>query len=344
MLFMITFSTNSLKKKLQEEELFCVKSFIICTGLTECILVTINRVTAESEVKIMALNTTNMMMVPSDNLDGYIRAINSIPLLTEKEEYELESKLRNDNNLEAARKLVLSHLRFVVSIARGYMGYGLPLADLIQEGTVGLMKAVKRFDLSQGVRLAAFAVHWIKAEINDYVIKNWRLVKVATTKAQRKLFFKLRQAKKNIAWFNDKEAEKVADNLGVSPRDVTEMETRLTAQDVAYDGLLEDDDDSNSPQVPANFLVDKGSDIAGNLERTDSEKHMAYSLNKVLGALDERSYRIIKARWLDDNKATLQDLAEEFGVSIERVRQLEKAALTKIKKLMVSEHNDVLVA
>ncbi|WP_026297681.1 RNA polymerase sigma factor RpoH [Succinimonas amylolytica] len=292
----------------------------------------------------MALNTTNMMMVPSDNLDGYIRAINSIPLLTEKEEYELESKLRNDNNLEAARKLVLSHLRFVVSIARGYMGYGLPLADLIQEGTVGLMKAVKRFDLSQGVRLAAFAVHWIKAEINDYVIKNWRLVKVATTKAQRKLFFKLRQAKKNIAWFNDKEAEKVADNLGVSPRDVTEMETRLTAQDVAYDGLLEDDDDSNSPQVPANFLVDKGSDIAGNLERTDSEKHMAYSLNKVLGALDERSYRIIKARWLDDNKATLQDLAEEFGVSIERVRQLEKAALTKIKKLMVSEHNDVLVA
>ena len=305
---------------------------------------TINRVTAESEVKIMALNTTNMMMVPSDNLDGYIRAINSIPLLTEKEEYELASKLRNDNNLEAARKLVLSHLRFVVSIARGYMGYGLPLADLIQEGTVGLMKAVKRFDLSQGVRLAAFAVHWIKAEINDYVIKNWRLVKVATTKAQRKLFFKLRQAKKNIAWFNDKEAEKVADNLGVSPRDVTEMETRLTAQDVAYDGLLEDDDDSNSPQVPANFLVDKGSDIAGNLERTDSEKHMAYSLNKVLGALDERSYRIIKARWLDDNKATLQDLAEEFGVSIERVRQLEKAALTKIKKLMVSEHNDVLVA
>ena len=305
---------------------------------------TINRGTAESELKIMALNTTNMMMVPSDNLDGYIRAINSIPLLTEKEEYELESKLRNDNNLEAARKLVLSHLRFVVSIARGYMGYGLPLADLIQEGTVGLMKAVKRFDLSQGVRLAAFAVHWIKAEINDYVIKNWRLVKVATTKAQRKLFFKLRQAKKNIAWFNDKEAEKVADNLGVSPRDVTEMETRLTAQDVAYDGLLEDDDDSNSPQVPANFLVDKGSDIAGNLERTDSEKHMAYSLNKVLGALDERSYRIIKARWLDDNKATLQDLAEEFGVSIERVRQLEKAALTKIKKLMVSEHNDVLVA
>lgn len=305
---------------------------------------TINRGTAESELKIMALNTTNMMMVPSDNLDGYIRAINSIPLLTEKEEYELASKLRNDNNLEAARKLVLSHLRFVVSIARGYMGYGLPLADLIQEGTVGLMKAVKRFDLSQGVRLAAFAVHWIKAEINDYVIKNWRLVKVATTKAQRKLFFKLRQAKKNIAWFNDKEAEKVADNLGVSPRDVTEMETRLTAQDVAYDGLLEDDDDSNSPQVPANFLVDKGSDIAGNLERTDSEKHMAYSLNKVLGALDERSYRIIKARWLDDNKATLQDLAEEFGVSIERVRQLEKAALTKIKKLMVSEHNDVLVA
>ena len=305
---------------------------------------TINRGTAESELKIMALNTTNMMMVPSDNLDGYIRAINSIPLLTEKEEYELASKLRDDNNLEAARKLVLSHLRFVVSIARGYMGYGLPLADLIQEGTVGLMKAVKRFDLSQGVRLAAFAVHWIKAEINDYVIKNWRLVKVATTKAQRKLFFKLRQAKKNIAWFNDKEAEKVADNLGVSPRDVTEMETRLTAQDVAYDGLLEDDDDSNSPQVPANFLVDKGSDIAGNLERTDSEKHMAYSLNKVLGALDERSYRIIKARWLDDNKATLQDLAEEFGVSIERVRQLEKAALTKIKKLMVSEHNDVLVA
>lgn len=303
-----------------------------------------NRITVRSELKNMTLNTTNMMMVPSDNLDGYIRAINSIPLLTEKEEYELASKLRDDNNLEAARKLVLSHLRFVVSIARGYMGYGLPLADLIQEGTVGLMKAVKRFDLSQGVRLAAFAVHWIKAEINDFVIKNWRLVKVATTKAQRKLFFKLRQAKKNITWFNDQEAERVADNLGVSPRDVTEMETRLTAQDVAYDGLLEDDDDNGSPQIPANFLVDKGSDIACNLERTDSERHMAYSLNKVLGELDERSYRIIKARWLDDNKSTLQDLAEELGVSIERVRQLEKAALAKIKKLMVSEHNDVLVA
>ena len=292
----------------------------------------------------MTLNTTaNMLMVPSDNLDGYIRAINSIPLLTEKEEYELASKLRDENNLEAARKLVLSHLRFVVSIARGYMGYGLPLADLIQEGTVGLMKAVKRFDLSQGVRLAAFAVHWIKAEIHDYVIKNWRLVKVATTKAQRKLFFKLRQAKKNISWLNEKDAEKVADNLGVSAKDVTEMETRLTAQDVAYDGLMEDDDD-NASQTPANYLVDKGSDLAFNLERTDSERHMALSLNKVLGALDERSYRIIKARWLDENKATLQDLAAELGVSIERVRQLEKAALEKIKKLMVAEHNDVFVA
>ncbi len=288
------------------------------------------------------MNAENMMLVPSDNLDGYIRAINSIPLLTEKEEFYLATRLQKEGDLEAARKLVLAHLRFVVSIARGYMGYGLPLGDLIQEGTVGLMKAVKRFDVGQGVRLAAFAVHWIKAEIHDFVIKNWRLVKVATTKAQRKLFFKLRQTKKNIGWFNANETEQVAEDLGVSTKDVTEMESRLTAQDVAYD--ITSDDSDEGTVAPAAYLVDGSSDVGENLEEKDSERMRALSLNSVLGELDDRSYMIIKRRWLDENKATLQELSDELKVSVERVRQLEKAALTKLKKLMQTEHNDVFVA
>lgn len=278
-------------------------------------------------------NSDAYMLVPSDNIDGYIRAINSIPLLTEKEEIELATRLKESGDLEAARKLVMSHLRFVVSIARGYEGYGLPLADLISEGTVGLMKAVKRFDVTQGVRLAAFAVHWIKAEIHEYVVKNWRLVKVATTKAQRKLFFKLRQNKKKIGWFNADERKQVAEDLGVTENDVEEMESRLTAQDVAFDNTADEEDNQ---LVPANYLVDKGSDFEKTMEQSDDTRMTGLALNKVLGKLDDRSYYIIKRRWLDNDKATLQDLASELHVSLERVRQLEKAAMSKMKDMLAN--------
>lgn len=278
-------------------------------------------------------NSDAYMLVPGDNIDGYIRAINSIPLLTEKEEIELATRLKESGDLEAARKLVMSHLRFVVSIARGYEGYGLPLADLISEGTVGLMKAVKRFDVTQGVRLAAFAVHWIKAEIHEYVVKNWRLVKVATTKAQRKLFFKLRQNKKKIGWFNVDERKQVAEDLGVTENDVEEMESRLTAQDVAFDNTADEEDNQ---LVPANYLVDKGSDFEKAMEQSDDTRMTGLVLNKVLGKLDDRSYYIIKRRWLDNDKATLQDLASELHVSLERVRQLEKAAMSKMKDMLAN--------
>lgn len=278
-------------------------------------------------------NSDAYMLVPGDNIDGYIRAINSIPLLTEKEEIELATRLKESGDLEAARKLVMSHLRFVVSIARGYEGYGLPLADLISEGTVGLMKAVKRFDVTQGVRLAAFAVHWIKAEIHEYVVKNWRLVKVATTKAQRKLFFKLRQNKKKIGWFNADERKQVAEDLGVTENDVEEMESRLTAQDVAFDNTADEEDNQ---LVPANYLVDKGSDFEKAMEQSDDTRMTGLVLNKVLGKLDDRSYYIIKRRWLDNDKATLQDLASELHVSLERVRQLEKAAMSKMKDMLAN--------
>ncbi|SFP61479.1 RNA polymerase sigma-32 factor [Ruminobacter amylophilus] len=279
----------------------------------------------------MTMNPNSMMLVPSSNIDGYIRAVNAIPLLTAEEEHDLAADFHSSGNIESARKLVLAHLRFVVSIARGYTGYGLPLADLIQEGTVGLMKAVKRFDVSQGVRLAAFAVHWIKAEIHDYVIKNWRLVKVATTKAQRKLFFKLRQAtKKSIGWLNMTDTAKVADELGVTANDVNEMEVRLNSNDVAYDGYTTDGD-AEEENVPANYLVDTSSDFSLNYETSDSNRAMMLRLNEVLGKLDDRSYHIIKRRWLDSEKATLSELSEELGVSLERVRQLEKATMAKIK-------------
>lgn len=278
-------------------------------------------------------NSDAYMLVPGDNIDGYIRAINSIPLLTEKEEIELATRLKESGDLEAARKLVMSHLRFVVSIARGYEGYGLPLADLISEGTVGLMKAVKRFDVTQGVRLAAFAVHWIKAEIHEYVVKNWRLVKVATTKAQRKLFFKLRQNKKKIGWFKADERKQVAEDLGVTENDVEEMESRLTAQDVAFDNTADEEDNQ---LVPANYLVDKGSDFEKAMEQSDDTRMTGLALNKVLGKLDDRSYYIIKRRWLDNDKATLQDLASELHVSLERVRQLEKAAMSKMKDMLAN--------
>jgi RNA polymerase sigma-32 factor len=227
----------------------------------------------------------------------------------------------------------MSHLRFVVHIERNYSGYGLPQADLVQEGNIGLMKAVKRFDPTVGVRLVSFAVHWIKAEIHEYVLRNWRMVKVATTKAQRKLFFNLRKNKKRLGWFNQDEVRTVANELGVSPEDVTEMEARMSGQDHSFDGY--DDDDCESNFAPAQYLEDKSSDLAAVYENSNWDNHAEHRLSYALQGLDERSQQIIRARWLDeDNKLTLQELADRYGVSAERVRQLEKNALKKLKDVL----------
>ena len=227
----------------------------------------------------------------------------------------------------------MSHLRFVVHIARSYAGYGLPQADLIQEGNIGLMKAVKRFDPSVGVRLVSFAVHWIKSEIHEYVLRNWRMVKVATTKAQRKLFFNLRKAKKHLGWFNREEIAAVAEDLGVSPQDVVEMEARMSGHDQAFDGY---DDDEEGSYAPVHYLEDKSSDLAASIENDNWEHHAEHKLAHALERLDERSQHIIRARWLDDNKTTLQELADHYQVSAERVRQLEKNALKRLKEALES--------
>ena len=275
----------------------------------------------------------NLVLVPQGSLEGYIQAVNSIPMLTAEQERELAEQLQDHGDLEAARQLVMSHLRFVVHIARNYSGYGLPQADLVQEGNIGLMKAVKRFDPTVGVRLVSFAVHWIKAEIHEYVLRNWRMVKVATTKAQRKLFFNLRKNKKRLGWFNQDEVRTVANELGVSPEDVTEMEARMSGQDHSFDGY--DDDDSESNFAPAQYLEDKSSDLAAVYENSNWDNHAEHRLTYALQGLDERSQQIIRARWLDeDNKLTLQELADRYGVSAERVRQLEKNALKKLKDVL----------
>lgn len=278
-----------------------------------------------------------MLLAPCDSIESYIQVVNSIPLLSAEEEYRLALEFKETGNVGVARQLVLSHLRFVVSIARGYLGYGLPLADLVQEGTVGLMKAVKRFDVNQGVRLAAFAVHWIKAEIHDYVIKNWRLVKIATTKAQRKLFFKLKQAKKHLGWFNSQEKKDLAENLGVSIDDVEEMETRLSGNDFAYDYGADANDSEEEFFAPASYVEDSNSDFALALEEQDNSRMINLSLKNALEQLDDRAKFIIQNRWLNDDKLTLQELSEYLGVSLERVRQLEKQALTKIKNFITSK-------
>jgi RNA polymerase sigma-32 factor len=267
------------------------------------------------------------------SIETYISAAYRVPMLTAEEEYSLASRLRDRNDLEAAQRLVLSHLRFVVRIARGYSGYGLPLPDLIQEGTVGLMKAVKRFDPEQGVRLASFAVHWIKAEIHEFVLRNWRIVKVATTKAQRKLFFNLRNSKKRLGWFSREEVEQVAADLGVKPETVLEMEARLSNGDLAFDGGLEDDDDSTAP---AAYLPDLRMEPSRQLERMDSEAHEKDQLYAALEGLDERSRTILQERWLSDKKATLHDLADRYGVSAERIRQIEKRAMDQLKTRLVA--------
>lgn len=276
----------------------------------------------------MNKDTQTLMLVPQGSLEGYIRAANEYPMLSAEEEKELAERLYYKEDLEAAKKLILSHLRFVIHVARGYSGYGLPQADLIQEGNIGLMKAVKRFNPEVGVRLVSFAVHWIKAEIHEYVLRNWRIVKVATTKAQRKLFFNLRKTKQRLGWFNDNEVDMVAEELGVSKQDVIEMESRMTGADVGFDLSNEDDDESFAPAL---YLEDKSSDFAAELENENYETQAADQVATALEGLDERSQDIIKARWLDENKATLQDLAAKYNISAERVRQLETNALKKLK-------------
>ncbi|TCP97217.1 RNA polymerase RpoH-like sigma 32 subunit [Cricetibacter osteomyelitidis] len=270
-----------------------------------------------------------MMLVPQGSIEGYIRAANEYPMLTAEEEKSLAERLYYNEDVEAAKKLILSHLRFVIHVARGYSGYGLPQADLIQEGNIGLMKAVKRFNPEIGVRLVSFAVHWIKAEIHEYVLRNWRIVKVATTKAQRKLFFNLRKTKQRLGWFSDNEVNMVADELGVSAQDVLEMESRMTGSDVAFD--LPTDETEEETYSPALYLEDKNSNFASELENENYENEAAEQLSTALASLDARSQDIIKTRWLDENKATLQDLAAKYNISAERVRQLESNALKKLK-------------
>lgn len=271
------------------------------------------------------------VMSPGANLSAYIQQVNSFNILTADEEKRLAEELYYDENLDAARQLVMAHLRFVVHIAKSYSGYGLAEADLIQEGNVGLMKAVKRFDPERGVRLVSFAVHWIKAEMHEFILRNWRIVKVATTKAQRKLFFNLRGSKKRLAWLNDAEAKAVAKDLDLDVKHVLEMEGRLSAYDASFDAGADDDDEA-AYQAPANYLEDKKFDPAVTLEKADWQASNVAKLNDAMGQLDDRSRDILQQRWLDENgKSTLHDLAATYGVSAERIRQLEKNAMKKIK-------------
>ena len=269
--------------------------------------------------------------LPTGSIDAYISGAYQIPMLSAEEERDLARRLQLHNDLEAARTLVLSHLRFVVRIARGYSGYGLPLPDLIQEGSIGLMKAVRRFDPEVGVRLVSFAVHWIRAEMHEFILRNWRIVKVATTKAQRKLFFNLRSSKKRLGWFSKQEVEAVAADLGVKPETVLEMEARLANHDMSYDPPEQDDGDHAAIAAPANFLQDPRMDPATQLEREDSANDQRQRLHAALADLDERSRIILQARWLGEKKSTLHELADQFGVSAERIRQLEKNAMNKLK-------------
>ena len=256
----------------------------------------------------MTKEMQTLAIAPLGNLDSYIRAANARPMLTAEEEKALAERLHYQGDLEAAKTLILSHLRFVVHVARNYSGYGLPQADLIQEGNIGLMKAVRRFNPEVGVRLVSFAVHWIKAEIHEYVLRNWRIVKVATTKAQRKLFFNLRKAKQRLGWFNQDEVEMVARELGVSSKDVREMESRMAAQDMTFDPAPDDEGEGRS-MAPMLYLQDKSSDFANGIEEDNWEDHAADKLNDAMQGLDERSQHIIRARWLDDdNKTTLQEI------------------------------------
>ncbi|HLW23657.1 MAG TPA: RNA polymerase sigma factor RpoH [Steroidobacteraceae bacterium] len=284
---------------------------------------------------LVAQQTGLVFAGPVGTLDAYIDRVSQIPVLSKDEEIALARRFRDAADLEAARQLVLSHLRFVVHIARGYLGYGLPMGDLVQEGNVGLMKAVKRFDPGVGVRLVSFAVHWIRAEIHEYVLRNWRLVKVATTKSQRKLFFNLRRMKKNLAWLSEEETQAVARDLGVEARDVREMEQRLAARDMSFDPMP-DSDEEESSYSPAMYLPAAHADPAIEVEREEWEEDSSDRLSVALEKLDERSRTILKRRWMTDDKATLHELAEEYGISAERVRQVETNAINKLKGMMVA--------
>ena len=270
---------------------------------------------------------------PLGSFDAYVGRVSRVPVLSREEEQRLAIRFREHDDLDAARQLVLSHLRFVVHIARGYSGYGLPVSDLVQEGNVGLMKAVKRFDPAVGVRLVSFAVHWIRAEIHEYVLRNWRLVRIATTKAQRKLFFNLRRLKPNLSWLSADETRAVARDLGVPATEVTEMEQRLAAHDLSFDPLPAGGEEEES-FGPAAYLPAPNSDPAQQLEHEDSDTDSAAQLATGLRGLDERSRTILQRRWLASPKATLHELADEFGVSAERIRQIEAAAFTRLRRVL----------
>ena len=272
-------------------------------------------------------------ITPGRDLTAYIVTVNSIAVLTPEQELELAKQYYYEGDVEAARQLVLAHLRFVVHMAKTYSGYGLSQADLIQEGNVGLMKAVKRFNPEVGVRLVSFAVHWIKAEMHEYILRNWRIVKIATTKAQRKLFFNLRSSKKRLGWLNNDEAEAMAQDLGVDAAVVRLMEGRMSSYDTSFDADVDADDDAVY-RAPAYYLEDQGSDLAGNLEDAEWEDVTNFNLQNAMADLDDRSKDILNSRWLSDDKATLHDLADKYGISAERVRQLEKNAMNKIKVRM----------
>ena len=282
------------------------------------------------------VTTKHSVVLPSvaDDMTGYLAKISSINVLTAENEQELARKLRDHEDLDAARDLIMSQLRFVVHIARTYKGYGLPLADLVQEGNIGLMKAVKRFDPEHGVRLISFAVHWIRAEIHEYVIKNWRIVKVATTKAQRKLFFKLRSAKKQLNWFSQEEVNAVAKDLGVEPKVVMEMESRMSGSDNSFDSPISAGEDRTLS--PADVLEQENADPYALAEAEEASEQSVQGLTAGLEALDDRSRTILQRRWLQDGKATLHELAEEYSVSAERIRQIEKAAMKKVKTHMMA--------
>jgi RNA polymerase sigma-32 factor len=280
------------------------------------------------------LRALTLTVPQTGSIETYIQAVSSISMLTAEQERGLAEQLQQDDDLQAARKLIMSHLRFVVHIAKSYSGYGLPQADLIQEGNIGLMKAVKRFDPTMGVRLVSFAVHWIKAEIHEFVLRNWRIVKVATTKAQRKLFFNLRKNKKRLGWFTHAEVQKVAEELGVSTKEVLQMEARMSSQDQAFD-LLADDDESSS-FAPVQYLEDKSADVETDVVNANWDADTADKLYSALKTLDDRSQFIIQTRWLSDDKITLQDLADKYQVSAERVRQIEKNAMKKLQNAMTA--------
>jgi RNA polymerase sigma-32 factor len=279
----------------------------------------------------MSMQAAMPMPMPTGSLEAYIQTVSRFPILSAEEEQALARRFRDSNDLESARQLVVSHLRLVVALARGYLGYGLPHADLIQEGNIGLMKAVKRFDPERGVRLVSFAIHWIKAEMHEYILRNWRLVKVATTKAQRKLFFNLRSMKKGLAPLTRDDVDRVASELKVKPEEVVEMETRLAGQEIAFEGEQDDDE----AYAPVHYLADEGAEPYRVLEAKQSERDRGQGLDSALQALDPRSRRIIEARWLrEKDPATLHDLAAEFKVSAERIRQIEVKALEKMRKAL----------